>query len=105
MPELNWVQASRITPSPAHPAIAAARAGSRRHWPAVRATRPPAANCQARVGSEKNATAGATKVAASDSANDTAATSARTTRYGRCVEGAFGLWCAGVQAGSATSCR
>ena len=56
----NRVQASRITPSPAHPVIAAARGASRRHCPAVRATRPPTASCQARVGSEKNATAGST---------------------------------------------
>ena len=55
---LNQVQASTITVSPAHPEIAATRGGSRRHWLAVRATRPPAANCQARVGSEKNAAAG-----------------------------------------------
>ena len=60
MVALNRVQASRISASPAHPAIAAARGGSRRHWPAVRATRPPTANCQARVGSEKNATGGTT---------------------------------------------
>ncbi len=81
---LNRVQASRISPSPAHPMIAAGSAGSRRHWPAVRATRPPTANCHARVGSEKNATKETTSyVINSDSANDTAATSARTTRYGR----------------------
>ena len=82
------VQASRITPSPAHPTIAAARSGSRRHWPAVRVTRPPAANCQARVGSEKDATAGVTKVAARNITNDTAASSASTAKYGRCSAGA-----------------
>ena len=58
----------------------------------MRATSPPAANCQARVGSEKNATEGTTKVAASDIANDTTATSASTTRYGRCFEGAEVVW-------------
>ena len=63
----NRVQANRISASPAHPVIAADSAGSRRHRPAVRATRPPAANCQARVGSEKNATAVATRVSNSDS--------------------------------------
>src|SRR6185437_14748382 len=82
------MQVSRMTVSPVHPAIAAKVAGSRRQWPAVRATRPPAANCQARVGSEKNAKDGTTYVAASDSANDTTAITARTARYGRCDDGA-----------------
>ena len=76
----NRVQATRITASPAQPVIAAAMAGSRCHWVAVRAIRPPAANCQARVGSEKNATGAAAWVVITDAVNETAATSASTTR-------------------------
>ena len=41
------------------------------------------ANSQARVGSEKNAKGGATRVSTSDVASEVVATSARTTRYGR----------------------
>ena len=47
---------------------------------ALRAIRPPAANCQARVGSEKNATGAIVWVAITEAVNETAATSASTTR-------------------------
>lgn len=77
MVTLKTVQPSRISARPAHPAIAAGSAASRRHWVVVRATRPPTANSHARVGSEKNATEGTIGVASSDAANDRTATSAR----------------------------
>src|SRR5271166_1027778 len=76
------MQASRIRASPAHPVMTATRAGSRRHWSAVSATRAPAANCQALVGSEKYAARGITYVISSDSANDRTAISVTSTRYG-----------------------
>ena len=56
--QLGAGQQDHAQPGPSHDRGGSWR--SRRHWPAVRATRPPTANCQARVGSEKNATAGAT---------------------------------------------
>ncbi len=49
---------------------------------AVRAIRPPAASCQARVGREKNATGAMVWVVISDAVNEAAATSANATRYG-----------------------
>ena len=76
------VQPSRISPRPAQPATAAGSGESRRHWATVRATTPPTANSQARVGSEKNAIEGSTRVATNDATNDTTATRTRTTRYG-----------------------
>ena len=77
---LNHVQASRIRASPLHPVIAAARGGSLCQRVAVRATSAPAPSCQARVGSEKNATGGAQYVKTTDSPNDRATTNVRTIR-------------------------
>ena len=63
-PDRGWSRPTGCRPAGSAPALPIPRsrqcAGSRRHWPAVRATRPPTANCQARVGSEKNAIEGTT---------------------------------------------
>src|SRR5262245_8045466 len=70
----------RVIPTPE--IIAAAGDGRRRHAVTVSATRPPAANSQARVGSEKNAQGGDPCVQLSESANETTATNASAPRAG-----------------------
>src|SRR5262249_4746853 len=78
----SWLQVTRISARPPHPAMAATGAGSRRHRLAERATRPPAASSQARVGSEKNAHGGDMWGHATANPNDATATAARTNTYG-----------------------
>lgn len=79
---LSWVQVSRINARPPHLAIDAIRSDSRRHCWIDRATRPPAASSQARVGSEKNAHDGEVRVHSTPATNDAAPISASTTAYG-----------------------
>ncbi len=78
---LSWVQVSRINARPPHLAIDAVRSDSRRHCWIDRATRPPAASSQARVGSEKNAHDGEVRVHSTPATNDAAPISASTTAY------------------------
>src|SRR5580693_2086439 len=78
----SWVQVSTINASPPHPTIAAGSSGSRRHCRIERATRPPTANSQARVGSEKNAQGGDVWVQITAAVNDATVTNVRTTTNG-----------------------
>jgi hypothetical protein len=75
---LNWVIDHRTASRPSHPSVAAATPGSRRNHGAARATTPPAASSQARVGSEKKAHGWETAVSRSDSASDPAPANDRT---------------------------
>jgi hypothetical protein len=68
----------RIASRPSHPSVAAATPGSRRSAGAAKATTPPAASSQARVGREKNAHGSETAVSRSDSANEPIPARART---------------------------
>lgn len=76
------MQATPIKISPTHPAATATDFGSRDHTTAESATMPPAANSQARAGSEKNAHGRSPPVQISEIAKESAATTARTIRYG-----------------------
>jgi hypothetical protein len=73
---LNRVIDQAMASRPSHPSVAAATLGSRRRVEADRATRPPAANSQARVGREKNAHGAEPAVSRSDRESDPAPASA-----------------------------
>ncbi|BBY20996.1 hypothetical protein MSTO_12010 [Mycobacterium stomatepiae] len=79
--EFKKTQVSTTATRPTQPAAAVTSGDRRLHRPAVRATTPPAANSQARVGIKKNPAGGHARVTNSAATRDVAPISTRTTRY------------------------